>query len=273
MSLVFAALVPHPPIIVPEIGKEALAKCKATRDGLMQLARSLKAAKPDALFLITPHGPAFRDTISVISLPSFKGTFSRFGQPEVAIEVKGETQLTNRILEMAEARKIPVVPLDEATLQKFGIPDELDHAAMVPLYYFKEAGLDVPLALASIGFVSYSDHFNFGECVREAIELSDKRIAFIASGDLSHRLMPEAPAGYDPEGKVFDAKIMTLLKEKQFEDVVNLNEGLIRRAGECGFRPIVTLLGAIHDRKTNPSVISYEGPFGVGYGVIDFGIA
>lgn len=43
-------------------------------------------------------------------------------------------------------------------------------------------------------------------------------------------------------------------------------------AGECGLRSFSFLLGILEESKINwkPEVLSYEGPFGVGYLVANF---
>ena len=98
-----------------------------------------------------------------------------------------------------------------------------------------------------------------------AAELSRKRVAIIASGDLSHRLIPSAPAGYDPMGKAFDEKLVKAISCLDSKAVLRFEPELIERAGECGLRSIIILLGALEGLKVTPEVLSYEGPFGVGY--------
>lgn len=269
-ELVFSGLSPHPPILVPEIGKEELEKCAKSRDGMRTLSRMLAASKPDILVLITPHGPTFYDALSIYTSRALHGDFSRFGAPDVKVEIPGHPSLAGKILSAAKNEKIPALDLNEETYARYKIPPALDHATMVPLYYFKEAGLNVPLVLISIGFLPYPDLFRFGRCVADAIAQEKRRVAVIASGDLSHRLIPSAPAGYDPIGKEFDATMIELLKRHDAQGILRLDAELIERAGECGFRPILIMLGATQNMALKKDLISYEGPFGVGYGVVSY---
>ncbi|MEK7847448.1 MAG: AmmeMemoRadiSam system protein A, partial [Chloroflexota bacterium] len=94
----------------------------------------------------------------------------------------------------------------------------------------------------------------------------------IASGDLSHRLLPSAPAGYDPQGAVFDRKLVELVAARDAQGVLDLDPELIERAGECGLRSITMLLGAVEGLPAKPEGLSYEGPFGVGYLVAAFAV-
>ena len=50
--------------------------------------------------------------------------------------------------------------------------------------------------------------------------------------------------------------------------ILNMGEELVEEAGECGFRSIIILLGALSNLQQttyNLQLLSYEGPFGVGY--------
>jgi aromatic ring-opening dioxygenase LigB subunit len=267
-NIVFSGLSPHPPILVPEIGGNEIEKCMKSRQGLQAFSKKLVEANPELLILITPHGPTFYDALSVYTLPSYFGNFRQFGAPHVKIEAKGAPETGIQIIKKAKEKKIPVLELNEAAFKKYSIPSSLDHATMVPLYYFQEAGLNIPMVLISIGFLPYPELFEFGKCIPEALAEEKKRIAVVASGDLSHRLIPTAPAGYDPIGKEFDRTMIELLKAQDAQSILKLDADLIERAGECGFRPILIMLGAIQNLKLQSEVISYEGPFGVGYGVV-----
>lgn len=270
MSIVFSGVSPHPPIMIPEIGKSEIAKCQKTCDGLAAFSTMLVESNPELLVLITPHGPVFRDAVSIYTTPSYSGDFRAFNAPEVQLQAQGYPALARQILETAKTEKIPAVELNESTYSKYGLSPLIDHAAMVPLYYFQKAGLQVPMVLISIGFLPYSELFQFGQCVQKAIARENKRTAVIASGDLSHRLIPAAPAGYNPRGKEFDQTMMDLLSKGNAREILNLNGNLIEQAGECGFRPIVIMLGAINSLSMKHHVLSYEGPFGVGYGVVAY---
>ncbi|MCL5056385.1 MAG: AmmeMemoRadiSam system protein B [Firmicutes bacterium] len=269
-EVVFSGVTPHPPILIPDIGREELEKCSKSRRGLQILSRKLEEAHPEILVLITPHGPVFQDALSVYTSQRYSGNFGEFGASSLKLTVKGYPSLGSRILQEGKSKGIPLIELNEMTFKKWGVSPYLDHAAMVPLYYFQEAGLNVPLVLISIGFLPYQTLFEFGVCVRKAIEEEGKRVAVIASGDLSHRLIPTAPYGYEPLGKEFDQKMMDMLAVHDSEGILKLDKDFIEKIGECGYRPILIMLGATQGLALQREVISYEGPFGVGYGVVTY---
>src|SRR5438477_240322 len=65
-------------------------------------------------------------------------------------------------------------------------------------------------------------HEAFGQRIRKACEESGRRVVYVASGDLSHRLIPTAPAGYDPQGRVFDEEIVAGVAGGDWDRIRNL---------------------------------------------------
>lgn len=268
MPVVFGGLTPHPPLLIPQIGKEAIKEVFASLKGLELFSKRLVASSPELLLLVTPHGPVFREAPSIFTIKSFSGDFRQFGAPEVKLEADNYLPLARRIIDEAANSGFPLIELDEISIYRSRLRPFLDHATMVPLFYFQKAGLSVPMVLISIGMTPYKELFLFGKMVLSCVLAEGKRTALVASGDLSHRLIPSAPAGYDPIGKEFDRLILELLASGNFRGILSINEDLIERAGECGFRPLTITAGAWEELSLNTSVLSYEGPFGVGYGVV-----
>jgi aromatic ring-opening dioxygenase LigB subunit len=105
---------------------------------------------------------------------------------------------------------------------------------------------------------------------RQAYDRSDLRTAIIASADLSHVLKPAGPYGYHSAGPLFDKLVVKAIKEKDAGQLLRLGAGFLERAAECGLRSILFLMGAFEGRAYEAEVLSYEGPFGVGYLVATF---
>ena len=195
------------------------------------------------------------------------GSLEAFGAGEVHFSAQNDLSLVKKTIQKSEEEEISVLPYHSGT--EFY---ELDHGVVVPLYFvLPETGM-VKIVPITYSLQDRETLFRFGQIVGEIIKSSKKRISIIASGDLSHRLTPFAPAGFSKEGKVFDQKIIKLLAQHQVEKILGLKESLVEKAGECGFRSILILLGALSLFKVKPKVLSYEGPFGVGYGVIQYKI-
>jgi len=123
-----------------------------------------------------------------------------------------------------------------------------------------------PIKTFLTDFESPQVHFERGkEIIKNLPE--NKRIAWVASGDMSHRLKEDGPYGLHPSGPKFDQEFIRLLKAKDVQGILNLSPILTEEAGECGLRSFCMLLGVISALKANwkPKVLSYEAPFGVGY--------
>lgn len=269
-GIVIAALSPHPPIVIPAVGRGEEAKAARTVAGLREMAARVAAAKPDVILIISPHAQLYRDAVAALALPEVEGSFGDFGAPDVRFKLKTDPALVDLLAEEAEAADIRVLKVDREARYRYNVRTTLDHGMMVPLYFLRAAGLDVPVVPMAMGVQPLDQLYRFGQTIARACERSGKRVALIASGDLSHRLTPEAPAGYDPRGAEFDRELIAALKDGAADRIVTMDRELIGRAGECGLRPVVELLGALDGLRLDIDVLSYEGPFGVGYGVVTF---
>ncbi len=274
MRILMAGVSPHPPLIIPEIGGEQRKEIQQTIDSLTELGEEIKETNPELIITISPHGPVFKDAISTFALTELKGDFGEFGHPEVAFKVKSNPEFVGKLAENSKNENINLIDLSSTQPGGYGslgrIDSELDHGVLIPLYFLNKAGVKTPLVALTMGLMDYQELYNFGTIMQKTLEEMKINAVIIASADLSHRLIPEAPAGYNPHGKEFDKKYVDFLNEKKFEEMLALDESLIKKAGECGFRPTIILLGALKGLKVETEVKSYEGPFGVGYAVVGF---
>ncbi|AGB40238.1 hypothetical protein Halha_0226 [Halobacteroides halobius DSM 5150] len=269
-GIIFAGLAPHPPIAVPEVGGNDLEKIEDTVTSMKQLAVDVKEADPDLIVTISPHGPVFSDAISILNQDPIEGDLSDFDTSEVKLSYKLGEEFIEEIARACYNQDIQLARIDSRAAKKFDIDLKLDHGVMVPLYYLNQAGIDCPLVPINMGMLSDDDLYKFGKTIQLLAQQSDYKVAVIASGDLSHRLIPNAPAGYNPRGQEFDESIVQYLDDLAVEQIMNLDESLIEKAGECGLRPITIMLGVLDALELSGGVLSYEGPFGVGYAVASY---
>jgi AmmeMemoRadiSam system protein A len=268
-GIVLGVLSPHAPIIVPEIGDKDLDQVVKTRTALQGAAALVRDMRPDTVVVIAPHGPVVRSAVTLLASPVLQGNFREFGIAGTSLRFGNDLRLVNRIREEAARRKVTVFTPD-ADKMSFRPPDRLHYAVLVPLHYFGEAGLECRLVAGAVGPLGREDLYRFGQGVQAAALELGVRVVYVASGDLSHRLTEGAPAGYDPMGRVFDRKVVDALARADVKALLDLDHELVERAGECGFGPILTLFGALDGLEVVPEVLSYEGPFGVGYAVATF---
>ncbi|MGE5543237.1 MAG: AmmeMemoRadiSam system protein A [Bacillota bacterium] len=265
-GIIMTAVAPHPPIIVPEVGGREVDNAAATVRGMRELAARISAASPDTLIVITPHGPVLRDTIVISGLQPLKGSLAQFSAPGAAVEMENDLELVRVIAEESRKRGISCAVAERGM-------GGIDHGALVPLYFLAKAGLRSRLVSITMAMLPRAGLFEFGRSIRAACESAGRRCALLASGDLSHRLMRGAPAGYSPRGKEFDRIIVDALRSGDANAVLSLDEDLADEAGECGLRPIIIMFGALDGLEYEPEVLSYEGPFGVGYATAVFEVS
>ncbi len=270
--LVCAGVSPHPPMIIPKIGGDELQKVEDTVDAMQEWASFIIEHQPEVLVFITPHGVFTRSQMGYLQTPVLQGDFAAFGAREISMQAKNDLILAERIAAEAGKEGLEVLGVDLDHWYP-NDPGTLDHGITVPLYYLKEAGLETDLVAFGISLLPLRQLYGFGQALGRVLDNDPRRIGIIASGDLSHRLIPGAPAGYSPRGQEFDQLIKDSLEKVDPQPLLDISSDLVEEAGECGLRPIIMLLGALKGHEVKPKIYSYEGPFGVGYLVAGFQIA
>jgi MEMO1 family protein len=254
--LVFVGVAPHPPIMVPEVGGARVAEVRASVDAMRDLTERIKACGAQTVVLVSPHAPLERSTFVAYGGARLRGDFANFRAPQAIVEAPVDEELLGAIRETASEENYRVVVME---------PQELDHGTSVPLYFLRRNGWSGRVVALGYSFLPDEDHLRFGECVRRAVEVTRRPAAFIASGDLSHRLKPDAPAGFDPDARSFDEQVVAALRANAPQEIPRIDRGMRRLAGECGYRSMLVALGAASAAAPECEVISYEAPFGVGY--------
>lgn len=254
----FAAITPHPTVIVPTIGKSNLNLVRKTANAMKQIGEKFRSVKADTILLISPHGPVQYDKFMINYSPTLRGDLGSFGDQRRFV-LENNREIVDEIVRIARLSRLPVGVVREL---------ELDRGALVPLHYLiseKDTAYNPKLVHMSHSMLPLEYHFNLGRILGKILQESAKIYALIASSDLSHRVSPGSPAGYSPQGRHFDKKLADLLRKKDIEGILNIESDLIEEAGECGLRSIVILLGAISHLRWDIKAMSYEAPFGVGY--------
>ena len=254
--LVFSGIAPHPPIMVPEVGRESIANVVDSIAAMAELTKRVIDSGAETVILISPHAPLEVDSFVAYEGPEVTADFSNFSAPEIVFTAPVDEELLNAIRKAARSQNYEVTALRER---------DLDHGTAVPLYFLQRNGFRGRVVSLGYSFLSNDDHLRFGSCIRNAVEEVGRRVAFIASGDLSHRLKPRAPAGYNPEAHVFDDQVVEALRSNVPQRIVEIDYSLRKLAGECGYRSMLVAIGASSNLPLSCEVLSYEAPFGVGY--------
>ena len=262
MPINFAAITPHPPLLIPSIGKENLDRLKDTQNAFKKLSEELVKARINTILIISPHGQILEDTFSINQRPHYTANFEEFGDFAAQPTWPGNLGLAQEIKAKLETKNI---------LQLYS-EENIDYGAAVPLFLLTADMPDIKIIPLSYSELDNQHHFDFGRLIQPILDSAQERVAIIASGDLSHRLSKNAPAGFSARSAKFDNKLIELLSNKKTQDILNLSEDLIEEVAECGLKSILILLGILDNKKYSPQVLSYESPFGVGYLNMNFKI-
>jgi aromatic ring-opening dioxygenase LigB subunit len=220
-----------------------------------RLEQDLYAAKPEVIFIISPHGELHHDSFTINLSQEFTIDFEMFGDFTTRLKLRGDTVLITTGKEGLSAK---------SPINIISVP-QLDHGIGVPLSYLSKHLPETPIVPIYFSMLDNQAHVEFGKALKDLILNTDKRVAVIASGDLSHALTEDAPAPFAPEGKIFDEKIVKIIENCDIASLVNLDHELVEKAAECGLRSILILAGIVSDMNCQAEVLSYEGPFGIGY--------
>lgn len=260
MGITAAFMVPHPPLIIPDVGKGEERKIQHTIDAYREAARRIGELRPETILLISPHQVMYADYFHISPGKRAKGDFDQFRAGHVRMEAVYDTEFVEKLCALAEERGIPAGTQGERIRQ-------LDHGTMVPLYFFNQFFTEYRLVRIGLSGLPLCLHYELGQCMGQAAELLGRRTVVIGSGDLSHRLKEDGPYGFRKEGPEYDARIMEVMEGADFGRLLDFSEDFCEKAGECGHRSFTIMAGALDQRKVRAERLSYEGPFGVGYGI------
>ena len=97
-----------------------------------------------------------------------------------------------------------------------------------------------------------------------------RKVAIVASGDLSHKLREYGPYGFEPEGPEYDARIMDVMGRASFGELLDFDSRFCEKAAECGHRSFVIMAGVFDGMSVKSSMLSHQDVTGVGYGICTF---
>lgn len=263
MSVLAAFAVPHPPIILPEIGRGEEQKIAGTTAAYREAMRQAARLEPETVVLTSPHSALYADYFHISPGREAHGDFGSFGVRQVRVDAEYDTEFVEMLSRFCGEEKIPAGTFGEQNRS-------LDHATMIPLHFLNESAHGYRLVRIGLSGLSAGAHYRLGQCIARAADALNRRVVFLASGDLSHKLKADGPYGFVPEGPEFDRAATDALSRGDFRKLLSLDPDLCDAAAECGLRSFWIMAGALDRKAVESRLLSYEGPFGVGYGVASF---
>jgi aromatic ring-opening dioxygenase LigB subunit len=251
----------HPPIIVKEIGEDYLREAAATVAAMKRLAADVKAFAPDVLVMSTPHNEYEFGKVGVLTEANLSGDFSMFRHRELRYRYSNRVEIVEKMLADGALRP-DLVPIRSGVI---------DHGCLVFLDYLEHATCHPDLVILSMTWGEADTFLDFGRRMAAFFERERTgKVAYVASGDLSHCAKEGVGREFHPEGPVFDGICVEALKTKDVSKILGLDARFLDRAQQCGMFSMLAVIGFFEDAKYTSEVLSYEAPFGVGYAVGKF---
>ena len=263
MPILASFAVPHPPLIVPAVGRGGEAAIIKTTRAYERAADIIAELKPDTIIISSPHSLMYADYFHISPRENAHGSFANFGAPQERFDEKYDTRLVKAICEIADKTGFSAGTLGEKD-------PTLDHGTLVPLYFIRQKYNGGKIVRVGLSGLPLADHYRLGMIIKEAVDETGTRAVFVASGDLSHKMRAEGPYGFAPEGPEYDERIMHTLGTAQFDELFGYDETFCEKAAECGHRSFVIMAGALDGISVKAEALSHEGITGVGYGVCTF---
>lgn len=263
MSLQAAFAVPHPPLIIPAVGRGEEQTIAATVDAYEQVASQIASIGPDTIIVTSPHATAYADYFHISPGQGARGDMLRFRARGTELSCVYDAELARHISQTATDAGIPAGTQGERD-------PALDHATYIPLFFVNKRYRDYEVVRIGLSGLGPLDHYRLGQAIALAVEQLGRRAVLVASGDLSHKLREDGPYGFAPEGPVFDERVTEIFETGDFDRLLALDATLADKAAECGLRSFQIMAGALDGCDVAARLLSYEGPFGVGYAVASF---
>lgn len=265
MNTLEVGFMPHPPVVINKIGQGRERLAQKTLDGMTQLAKRIAQYKPETIIFISPHGNSFKNGTCILNEPVLSGSFASFGFEDLVYSKKVNQKLSESIYEELEDKGLTAVLMDEQLATQYGVHAELDHGVMVPLHYIDNLYSDYDIVHITPGFTSLEENYQIGQLIGTLLSQEERKVYLLCSGDLSHALKDDGPYAYNPKGLAFDTEVIHSITYKDPLKLLTLNEEDCQEAAQCGLRSILIGFGFVDGHRYDAEVLSYEGPFGVGY--------
>lgn len=260
MGIVYACITPHGGEILPEIGGD-LPAIQDLRASMVELGRRMKAARPDVIVLITPHGLRLEGYNAIVTAEHSAGEMA--GQHGVAkVDFQCDREFARTLVTETRAAGIPVVGCNYGALSGPGSNVAMDWGALIPLYFFGAHDAQRP-AVVLVGptrDIPLAQLVEFGRITARVAAESGKRVAFVASADQAHAHIPNGPYGFNEAAAEYDRQIIELVKADQLERLLDFDLAFVDRAKPDSLWQMAMLLGVSQVVPLKGEFLSYALP-------------
>ncbi|WP_044913612.1 AmmeMemoRadiSam system protein A [Butyrivibrio sp. WCE2006] len=284
MPILGAFMVPHPPIILPEVGRGEEKKISNVIEAYEKVADEIASLKPETIIISSPHSVMYSDYFHISPGKSAYGDMGRFQAEEVSFDAEYDEELVKKISRIAEMggpdfyeksdgnqKGQGGLSIHEFPAGTLGERDpSLDHGTLIPLYFICKKYTDFKLVRIGLSGLPLALHYQMGQIIQKAVEETGRRVVYVASGDLAHKMKEEGPYGFAPEAPEYDKRIMEVCGSGEFKNLFDFDESFCEKAAECGHKSFVMMAGALDGLSVKAKALVHEATFGVGYGICTF---
>ncbi len=249
MSIVYAAVVPHSPLLVPAIAQEHARLLDQTGRAVETIAAELYACQPETIILLTPHGPSIEGAVVIHVADRFQGDLKEFGDLNTLVTAEAAWDLAQQVKHVAEERQLDV---------RLQTGDQLDYGATVPLLRLLPSQPKTKLLPITVTGFPLDRLVGLAAVLRDVLTQSRQRCALIASADLLRRQPTDPPE---------NAQRPQSAERTLSSAITQVDPTQIPAAGEpefCGRQPILLLLLTLRGLAMTGTILSFEAPLGVG---------
>lgn len=191
-KIVMAAKVTHvPSLLISERPGPLFGKRADAIAGLREIGRRAEERGVDTYLVFDTHWLS-NFGCHMNAKARHKGVYASHEAPHMiqnlAYDLPGDPELGDLVAAESDKAGVEILAHKIDTLP-------LEYGAIVPMHYMNADGRRKVLSVASPLFASVDENRRFGEAARRAIEASDRKVAVIASGSLSHKLVANSQVG------------------------------------------------------------------------------
>lgn len=258
MGVIFGAIAPHGSIAIAEwCTPEQRPLAQKTRTAFEELGRRFDAAAPDVTVLFTPHHVHLEGHMAVVVAGGMSGALEG-GATTVKMYAAVDRALARAVLGAMRDASIAVIGLSYGGNDQASAVMPMDWATQIPIHFM--GGESMPIVVvAPARDLPWDMHVAAGRAIARAAEASNKRVALIASCDHGHAHDPKGPYGYAPQSKVFDDRVVELVKRNALGELLRFEPDFVADAKADSFWQMLMLHGAIGD-GWRADFLSYEAP-------------
>ncbi|MDQ7842648.1 MAG: hypothetical protein QN141_00970 [Armatimonadota bacterium] len=266
MPLVYACLAPHGEPIIPPLARAAeRPKYRQTTRAMQQLAREIRAVRPQTIVVATPHHLRLQAHIGIVTAEHVSGVLPMFAPdpalPRQVIRARTDRAFAEALLAAARRRGIPAVGANYAAAGGRYSTMPLDWGTLVPLWFFLRGHRRRPavVVVAPSREIPLAQNVGFGAVIADLAERSRRRVVFVASADHAHAHRRSGPYGFSPAASRYDALMVRAVKD-DLRSALRIPAAVVREAKPDSLWQVAMLVGVAERCRLRPALLSYQVP-------------